>query len=354
MTTHRATVPAELCSGLSLAVQEQAVGSAAEATCWIILEQNGPWGAKAATRSRLDPDLGARLDAAATAVGGRFGLMRNPGAHPDWHHTKRRVLVSGGPVTDPWLVSGVVDAPERLLDLPWEHLSDAEPYRLLAALPELESTSVPVLLVCTNGKRDRCCAVVARPVAEAAHLLHPGRVYETTHLGGHRFATTAVLLPTGHTYAHLSGETAAEVLGAADEGRVPATLADDLHYRGRSGLSRPAQVAEHAVREILDDWSLPGPHVGEVTPVGGDAWRVRVGSVAVLVERWVTDRMRPESCGKPPTPVPAWRFAVERSAATVDGSTPADPRWPVVSPGGPMGLHFAMASLSSLNIDGKP
>lgn len=312
MTTHHATAPADLCSGLSLAVEEQAVGSAAEASCWVILEQNGPWGSKAATQSRLDPDLGARLDAAAAAVGGRFGLMRRPGSHPDQHLPQRHVLVSGGPVHSPWLVEGVVDGAERLLELAWEHLSDPTPHRVLAALPELQAAGAPVLLVCTNGKRDRCCAVLARPVAEAAHRAHPGRVFETTHLGGHRFATTAVLLPTGHTYARLSADSAAEVLVAADQGRVPPSLAGDLHYRGRSGLSRPAQVAEHAVRELLDDWSLPGPEVGDVMPSGADGWRVRVGAATVLVERWMTERRRPESCGKPPAPVWAWRAAVEQ------------------------------------------
>lgn len=308
--------PADLCARLSEAADEPAIGTAAEASSWVVLEQNGPWGARAATESRLDPELGATLDAAATAVGGRFALMRHPGAHPDSHLGARRVLVAGGPVDSPWLVTGSVKAPARLLDLPWDRLGDPSPARLLAALPELQVSSEPILLVCTNGKRDRCCAVLARPVVEAAHRAHPGRVYETTHLGGHRFATTAVVLPTGHTYARLTLDTVADVLSAADRNRVPDALADAWHYRGRSSLSRPAQVAEHAFRVVRDDWSLPGPGIGEPVPTGQDRWAVPAtpagtGPDWMAVQRAQDDRLRPESCGKPPVPVVVWQVAAE-------------------------------------------
>ena len=311
---HHSQASAELCSKLSMVAAEQAAGTAAEATCWVVLEQDGPWGAKAAVQSRLDPEFGARMEAAVTAVGGRFALMREPGAHPDRHHDVRRVLVAGGPIDAPWLVLGTVDAPERLLQLPLECLSDPSPARILTALPDLTIAARPVMLVCTNGKRDRCCALTGRPVADAVLAAHPGRVMETTHLGGHRFAPTAVLLPTGHTYARLDPENAVAALSAADEGRVPAELSDALHYRGRSCLRRPQQVAEYAFRAARDYWDLPGPTVDDAVQLGQDHWTVRVTSgpdvVTVDVIRSVTDRLRPESCGQPAVPVPEWRTSL--------------------------------------------
>lgn len=314
--THHATEPADLCARLSQAADEPAIGTAAEASCWVVLEQNGPWGSRAATQSRLDPELGATLDAAATAVGGRFALLRHPGTHSDAHRSERRILLAGGPIDSPWLLTGTVTGPARLLDLPWDRLGDPSPAHLLAALPELQVSTESILLVCTNGKRDRCCAILARPVVEAAHRAHPGRVYETTHLGGHRFATTAVVLPTGHTYARLTAKNVSDVLSAADRGQVPDTLADARHYRGRSGLSRPAQVAEYAVRVARDDWSLPGPGVGEPVPAGPDRWDVpatQAGGqpVRMVVQRAPSDRLRPESCGKPPAPLAVWQVAAE-------------------------------------------
>lgn len=309
---------AELCSRLSLVAAEEAVGTAAEATCWVVLEQDGPWGAQAAVQSRLDPGFGGHMDAAVTAVGGRFALMREPGAHPDRHHDVRRVLVAGGPAEAPWLLLGTVDTPEQLLQLPLECLSDPSPARILTALPGLTIATRPVMLVCTNGKRDRCCALTGRSVADAALAAHPGRVMETTHLGGHRFAPTAVLLPTGHTYARLDAKTAVAALSAADQGRVPAELANTLHYRGRSSLKRFQQVAEHAFRAARGDWGLPGPSVDDAVQCNQDRWTVRVSSgsdvVTVDVIRSVTDRLRPESCGKPAVPVPEWRTNVPQGA----------------------------------------
>ncbi|SDB83049.1 hypothetical protein GA0111570_10484 [Raineyella antarctica] len=309
--THRPPELGELCSQMSLAAAEPAIGTAAEATCWVVLEQDGPWGAKAAVQSRLDPVLGARMDRAVAALGGRFALMREPGAHPDRHHDVRRILVAAGPVEAPWLVEGTIDDPDQLLRLPLECLADPSPARLLAAMPQLRIATRPVLLVCTNGKRDRCCALTGRPVADSAGQAFPDRVFETTHLGGHRFAATAVVLPSGHAYARLDADAAIAVLAAADERRICPEVADPDHYRGRSGLQRPQQVAEFAFRDAVDDWSVPGPPVDRPVPLGEGRWSVRVGGgsegLTFEVAAVLTDRMRPESCGKPSVPVPEWR-----------------------------------------------
>ncbi len=54
----------------------------------------------------------------------------------------------------------------------------------------------PLALVCTNGKRDRCCALLGRPLA--AELASSGveGVWEVTHLGGHRFSPPCSCCPT--------------------------------------------------------------------------------------------------------------------------------------------------------------
>ena len=46
----------------------------------------------------------------------------------------------------------------------------------------------PVVVVCTHGRRDVCCAERGRPLAAATALEHPGAVWESTHVGGDRFA----------------------------------------------------------------------------------------------------------------------------------------------------------------------
>ena len=50
----------------------------------------------------------------------------------------------------------------------------------------------PLYLVCTHGKRNVCCARLGGPLAQALAARHPGQVWETTHVGGHRFAANLV------------------------------------------------------------------------------------------------------------------------------------------------------------------
>src|SRR5262249_22503810 len=46
----------------------------------------------------------------------------------------------------------------------------------------------PIAIVCTNGRRDACCARNGLPVYQAMALTAPRQVWECTHLGGHRLS----------------------------------------------------------------------------------------------------------------------------------------------------------------------
>ena len=107
-----------------------------------------------------------------------------------------------------------------------------------ASLPGAEPAD-PVLLVCTNGRRDVCCAIRGRPVALEAAARAPGRVWESSHTGGHRFAPTGVLLPHGAALARLDAGGCADVLAAASAGQLPAWALGPAHDRGRSALPAP-------------------------------------------------------------------------------------------------------------------
>lgn len=283
----------DACSAASLAAGEPLVGTAPHATAWVALEQNGPWGARAFTQSHLDPALGAEIEHRAAAVGVRPALIRRPGRHADEHGASRpRVLVAHTGPHDPWMVTGTLQDRERLLDLDWAALAQGQ----RPDWPELAASSDGHLLVCTNGSRDACCAVLGRPVADAAGRRHPGRVWEVTHTSGHRFAPTTVLLPSGHLHGRVLDGAA--LLDAADAGEL--SLAG---WRGRSTWSPGGQVAEDVVRRAsevtgIDDLTVEptsDPHLWAVEHRDGRRWRVRT-------ERVVSGE-RPESCGKATKPV---------------------------------------------------
>ena len=109
----------------------------------------------------------------------------------------------------------------------------------------------PLLLVCTHGKRDRCCAVKGRPIAQALNNVHPDVVWETSHSKGHRFAPALVLLPWNYSYGRLSAVETNEMLHDASSGVLHAS-----GCRGRGVWDARGQVAELAAREESGEWRL--------------------------------------------------------------------------------------------------
>ena len=288
---------AERCSVGSALAGEPLAGTAPRAIGWVALEQNGPWGAKALTESHLHPEVGAGIEVACQQHGLRPALIRRPGRHPD-HGAPRTVLLAHTTPGHTWLLEGQVDHPRELLDLDWRAVAAGDREAAARSLPGARLTDLPALLVCTNGSRDRCCAIEGRKAALAAHDLLPGRIWETTHLSGHRFSATAVALPSGLTHGRLDPEGVAGLIDALGRGRT--TVAS---LRGRSTWSAHGQAAEIAVRESTGEDLVDAiVSVEEVSRPGEEgAWEVRHQDG----RRWTvevtprdTGSARPESCGK--------------------------------------------------------
>jgi hypothetical protein len=108
-----------------------------------------------------------------------------------------------------------------------------------------ETTDV---LVCTHGRRDRCCGslgtVLARQLlADPLSLGEGVRVWRTSHSGGHRFAATAIVLPQGTAWAFCDKAALARIVKR--DGPLEDLLA---RYRGCGGMGTPAiQALERAV-----------------------------------------------------------------------------------------------------------
>ncbi|MFJ5516482.1 sucrase ferredoxin [Streptomyces griseoluteus] len=285
------------CATVSRNLDEPVSGTAATATTWLLLEQPGPWGAKALTSSHLDPALGLALEAAAKDTGVRVALIRRPGRHADpGTPPVRQVYVAHTVPGNVWLYGTTTRDPRQLLGLDFAALGAGDPRSFASVLGGRPQTGDPLALVCTNGKRDRCCALLGRPLAAELTASDVPGVWEVTHLGGHRFAPTVLVLPYGYAYARAEAHTVKEALHRAREGQV---LLEDC--RGRSAWDRPGQAAELAVRAATGEDTADALHVvrtegdaprWEVT-VGhadGRGWRVSVAQTAALPPR-------PESCG---------------------------------------------------------
>jgi len=288
------------CTRTSAELAEPVAATAATARTWLLIEQPGPWGAKALKSSHLDPAVGRELDRLADGTGVRVGLIRRPGHHADTHRpTRRRVFTAHTAPHDPWVRTAEVADPAELLTLDFAALGAGAHGGFGTAY-----SGPPLALVCTNGRRDRCCALSGRPLAAELAASAGHDVWETTHLGGHRFAPTMLVLPHGYAYGRLDGAHAKAVLEAARSGRMVAE-----GCRGRSAWDRPGQAAELAVRGLIGEDLADALTVEVAERTGPDTWAVRVTHTdgrawLAHVAQSVSEPPRPESCGAAPgTPV---------------------------------------------------
>ncbi len=293
------------CSLLALAANEPLAGTATEAKAWIAIEQSGPYGRDALTQSRFPVDVGRELSERAGQIGAKVVLIRRIGKHVDSiaAQSKRCFWVADGRS----MVRAEVEDPAELLAINFDKLLDGS---LTDAVPHSVPDSDPMLLVCTHSKRDVCCALKGRPVAidlSERFGCEDSRIWEVSHLGGHRMAPTAVQLPQGYLHGRLDNVSAAEVWEESCAGRLVLETC-----RGRSNLAPAAQVAELAVREHAQLLRLESLTVTQdlstsdrtrdagleletwvvANPGTGDSWEVEV----------VREELgpRPESCGKDP------------------------------------------------------
>jgi hypothetical protein len=118
---------------------------------------------------------------------------------------------------------------------------------------ELASPAVDVL-VCTHGTRDSCCG--RRGAGLAVELAASGRfagenLWRTSHLGGHRFAPTFLVLPQGTAWGFADADLVTRVVRQAGDFADAAGA-----YRGCAGLDGPqVQALEVEVLRRVG-WSL--------------------------------------------------------------------------------------------------
>lgn len=321
-TAHGHSRP-DACSVRWDAAQPPAYGTASVARFWVALEQGGPWGRDAARQSHLDEAVGDRLARLCADAQGRFILVRRPGRHSDHHLPQRHRVFVAWAGSRPWLLSATVSDPAELLELlDPDVLAAGDVTAVTGRWPALSPVD-PVLLVCTNARRDVCCAVRGRPVALAGAERRPGRVWECSHTGGHRFAPTGILLPHGQTLARLDSDLAVQALDAAATGRLPRLLLGPVHDRGRSALPPPDQAAESFVRTEIGETGLTA--LSTVSVPSADAqWLAGVTHTdgrhwSVEVRREIGPDELPASCGKTAAPVTTWHttlLATDRTTLT--------------------------------------
>ena len=67
----------------------------------------------------------------------------------------------------------------------------------------LAPVDTALFAVCTHGRRDPCCAERGRPLAAALSQAFPDQTWESTHIGGDRFAGNLIAFPHGFYFGRV-------------------------------------------------------------------------------------------------------------------------------------------------------
>ncbi|KUG53734.1 hypothetical protein AVL62_02925 [Serinicoccus chungangensis] len=254
------------CSDAARERGDPVLGTAPPQARLLLVEVPGGWPKDAL--AALPPEARDDLVRVMTDRSARFLLIRRPGgqhrAEGPWQWYA--VDPAAGPGTR--VVGGVWSTGADLLAAATSALTgaaaqdpprDADPHHApdLGASPTPGVVDEQLLLVCTHGRKDVCCAVRGRPVAAALGATWPDEVWECSHTGGDRFAANLLVLPDGACYGGLDADGAAAVVREHRAG-APAVA----HLRGRIGQDRRVQSA---VVAALGRWSVPWDGV---RPVG--------------------------------------------------------------------------------------
>ena len=265
------------------AAAEPLAGTAPLARWWWLIEVPGAWGRQAIADCRVPAVRSLTSDDQRRVL-----LVRRPGRHPATDvRAPLRVWVAGALPGDPPPRLAIAEDPDEIWEWPIEGPPSA------ATDPE-----APILAVCTNSSRDACCGIDGR--ALVASLSDSPGVWECSHLGGHRFAPTALLVRHGLVYGRLDVDAARTLLG---QGPGPSTAG---FLRGRSALPPPAQAAE---AHLLARGSVPDVSDVMIDEFAPGQARVSFPNYGAVEVDLLPGEARPASCGALPEPCSAWRVS---------------------------------------------
>jgi hypothetical protein len=249
-----------LCADVSGEASESLAATASRVDRWLLVEYRGLWDRDVLGGSLLSAPLKEHLREQLARLGhARLLFVKRPERRS---HARRMLFLGSSRPGE-----------ESLYALEFEQHDDLLDYDFAAALLDGGTPGVPVdhplFVVCTHGKRDRCCAKYGRPLYDALKgKVDPDWVWQSTHVGGDRFAGNVVVLPEGLYYGRVDDDDLDPVVDSYFDGRIYLD-----RYRGRSAYTFAVQAAERALREEagltgIDDVTL------ERVRRRGEGWEV--------------------------------------------------------------------------------
>jgi hypothetical protein len=219
------------CSELSLSAGEELFATTPRVDVWFLLEYRGAWTDNAFLDSRIPADAKKRINLILESIpNSRLQLIKPDSNSGD----TLKFYIAKSDESEPRLFGFDFRSYQELLDL--------DIHEILEGNSNLREE--PLFLVCTNGAYDKCCGKYGVSVyLEAAKNENRFMAWQTTHLGGHRFAANVLFLPHGIYYGRVREASVNDVIKYSMSRNIKLE-----NYRGRSCYSKDVQAAEYFLR----------------------------------------------------------------------------------------------------------
>ena len=249
------------CSDLSRQRGEPRYGTASAGDVWLLLEYPSWWSKNAFADSALPSEVKQHLRALLTRIPRSRLLLVKQGSV---RRPQLKLFVARTRERAPFIAEFDFARYEQLLEL---DIEAAAAGRTPAGASTL---TAPLYLVCTHGRRDKCCAKFGYALYKHMRLRGVTSVWQSSHVGGDRFAANLICFPHGLFYAHVNERDERAIVEAYGEHRI--VLAN---YRGRACYSQPVQAAEYFVRAESGLTALDELRLLKRERLAEHTWRVR-------------------------------------------------------------------------------
>lgn len=274
-------------------------GTAPHVDAWFLLEYPYPWGSHPTTENDLPPAIQDALQTQLENIpNSRLQFIKH-----DDHPTLDDLTLYIALVDDqqPTLYKIPLSSINDLLELDFAVFLKCEP-----SVAEYR-TAKPLFLICTNTRRNSCCAR-GLPIYEALRQHEAIEVWQTTHVGGHRYAATLIALPHSIYYGHVETEDVSAIVAAQSQDKVYLPK-----MRGRTCYEPVVQAAEYFLRKQQGITAHEALQLEKVTNTpNDDQWLVSFRADGRLYELHIAhqlaDYQLPKSCNKEQAPVYEYRL----------------------------------------------
>lgn len=237
------------------------MGSVKQVKTWFLLQYEGAMGAHALDESDIPADVKEYLNGVVeTTPNSRSLLVKSQSVGAGY---RLRFMIVNSREIDPYYVEFELDGYGDL-----EHLD------LPDSSPGAEDSGglvghEPFYLVCTNGRRDPCCAANGLPVFNAFCEHSEDLAWQSSHVGGHRFAANVLAFPQGIYYGRVRPDDVDRLIEAGNSGQILIG-----HYRGRACYPKIVQAAAAHLRRKTGKLGFHEYSLKSQESLGDQTWRV--------------------------------------------------------------------------------